>query len=135
MRKGFERMRLLRARTLLTPSQRSTRGPLMSCEPAVPRGAQLLESLRAQAAALWGAINQRGILLPAVFVFLWQVCPTPNPEARSVPSCKHGARHLHNDLAIALQKSSWGHGVLPRTLFGHTMPRSALPSNAEPGTH
>ena len=26
-----------------------------------------------QAAALWNAINQRSILLPAVFVFLWQV--------------------------------------------------------------
>ena len=39
----------------------------------MPRGAQLLDSLRAQVEALWGAINQRGILLPAVFVFLWQV--------------------------------------------------------------
>ena len=27
---------------------------------------------------LWGAINQRGILLPALFVFLWQA--TPNVE-------------------------------------------------------
>ena len=43
---------------------------------AVPRGGQLLKNLRAQAEALWGAINQRGILLPAVFVFLWQVLKT-----------------------------------------------------------
>ena len=41
---------------------------------AVPRATQLLKSLRPQVEALWGAINQRGILLPAVFVFLWQVC-------------------------------------------------------------
>ena len=33
----------------------------------------MLEDLRSQAAALWAAINQRGILLPALFVFLWQV--------------------------------------------------------------
>ena len=33
----------------------------------------LLSRLQVQAAALWNAINQRSILLPAVFVFLWQV--------------------------------------------------------------
>jgi len=33
----------------------------------------LLNRLQVQAAALWNAINQRSILLPAVFVFLWQV--------------------------------------------------------------
>ncbi len=47
---------------------------LSGVHPAVARGAQLLKSLRPQVEALWGAINQRGILLPAVFVFLWQVC-------------------------------------------------------------
>ena len=34
-------------------------------------GARLLT----QVEALWGAINQRSILLPAAFVFLWQVWP------------------------------------------------------------
>ena len=34
--------------------------------------AALLGRLLAQLDALWGAINQRSILLPAAFVFLWQ---------------------------------------------------------------
>ncbi|CAL5226019.1 g8825 [Coccomyxa viridis] len=36
----------------------------------------LLNRLQVQAVALWNAINQRSILLPAVFVFLWQATPT-----------------------------------------------------------
>jgi len=32
--------------------------------------------LKEQSLALWGAVNQRGILLPAIFVFLWQATPT-----------------------------------------------------------
>lgn len=35
-------------------------------------------ALRAQASALWAALNQRSILLPAAFVFLWQA--TPNAD-------------------------------------------------------
>ena len=34
------------------------------------------EQLKEQSYALWGAVNQRGILLPALFVFLWQATPT-----------------------------------------------------------
>ena len=33
----------------------------------------LAARLLVQLEALWGAINQRSILLPAAFVFLWQV--------------------------------------------------------------
>ena len=32
--------------------------------------------LKEQAWSLWGAVNQRGILLPALFVFCWQATPT-----------------------------------------------------------
>lgn len=35
---------------------------------------KLAARLMVQLDALWGAINQRSILLPAAFVFLWQVC-------------------------------------------------------------
>ena len=35
----------------------------------------LAARLLVQLEALWGAINQRSILLPAAFVFLWQVRP------------------------------------------------------------
>ena len=35
--------------------------------------AELKQNLKDQTKALWAAVNQRGILLPAVFVFLWQV--------------------------------------------------------------
>ena len=39
----------------------------------------LAARLLVQLEALWGAINQRSILLPAAFVFLWQVRPAlPN---------------------------------------------------------
>ncbi|KAK9843802.1 hypothetical protein WJX81_006900 [Elliptochloris bilobata] len=38
--------------------------------------AVLAGRLVAQLEALWGAINQRSILLPAAFVFLWQATPT-----------------------------------------------------------
>ncbi len=34
------------------------------------------EQLKEQSLALWSALNQRGILLPALFVFLWQATPT-----------------------------------------------------------
>ena len=37
--------------------------------------AALWGRLLVQLEALWGAINQRSILLPAVFVFLWQARP------------------------------------------------------------
>jgi BT1 family len=37
-------------------------------------GSALAAALATQGAALWGAIRQRHILLPTVFVFLWQVC-------------------------------------------------------------
>ncbi|CAL8466314.1 g5850 [Coccomyxa elongata] len=36
----------------------------------------LARSLEVQARALWGAVNQRSILLPALFVFAWQATPT-----------------------------------------------------------
>uniref|UniRef100_A0A383VQ58 Major facilitator superfamily (MFS) profile domain-containing protein n=1 Tax=Tetradesmus obliquus TaxID=3088 RepID=A0A383VQ58_TETOB len=38
--------------------------------------AVLGESVVAQGLALWGAVKQRNILLPTVFVFLWQATPT-----------------------------------------------------------
>ena len=38
----------------------------------------IAQQMRTQVEQLWGAINQRGILLPALFVFLWQA--TPNVE-------------------------------------------------------
>lgn len=34
------------------------------------------EQLQEQGVALWKAVNQRGILLPALFVFLWQATPS-----------------------------------------------------------
>ena len=43
----------------------SQRGP--------PVAGSLGSSLQAQARALWRAVSQRSILLPAAFVFLWQV--------------------------------------------------------------
>jgi hypothetical protein len=39
-------------------------------------GAPVLASLREQGGALWGALSQRAILLPAAFVFLWQATPS-----------------------------------------------------------
>ena len=47
--------------------------PCMPLKIATMRAGMLLSRLQVQAAALWNAINQRSILLPAVFVFLWQV--------------------------------------------------------------
>ncbi|KAF6250954.1 BT1 family-domain-containing protein [Scenedesmus sp. NREL 46B-D3] len=41
------------------------------------RATQVLgENVVAQGLALWGAVKQRNILLPTVFVFLWQATPT-----------------------------------------------------------
>ncbi len=40
---------------------------------AVPPAAELWRRLQDQTRALVGAITQSGILLPSVFVFLWQV--------------------------------------------------------------
>lgn len=37
---------------------------------------EALASLKTQGKALWAAINQRSILAPALFVFLWQATPT-----------------------------------------------------------
>lgn len=36
----------------------------------------LAPALKKQTAALWGAISQKSILYPAIFVFLWQATPT-----------------------------------------------------------
>lgn len=66
----------------------------------VMHAGMLLNRLQVQAAALWNAINQRSILLPAVFVFLWQV--------RSVPwtACDQLKVHLcKSTLSIFLSTS------------------------------
>lgn len=34
------------------------------------------EQLKEQSLALWNALNQKGILLPALFVFAWQATPS-----------------------------------------------------------
>lgn len=36
----------------------------------------VLEQFKDQSIQLWGAINQKGILLPALFVFCWQATPS-----------------------------------------------------------
>ncbi len=36
-------------------------------------GSVLLQQLKTQGVALWGAFSTRSILLPTIFVFLWQV--------------------------------------------------------------
>ncbi len=41
-----------------------------------PALAALSARVRSQGAALWGAVKQKDILLPTVFVFLWQATPT-----------------------------------------------------------
>ena len=84
----------------------------------MPRGAQLLKSLRAQAEALWGAINQRGILLPALFVFLWQVC-APCPLSR------------HTQPTTTAVIARWS-GVLSRILTCVPNPSPARPLTLTP---
>jgi hypothetical protein len=43
-------------------------------QPSGPPMATGLQQLQEQGRALWGAVTQRNILLPTIFVFLWQVC-------------------------------------------------------------
>jgi hypothetical protein len=50
-------------------------------------GGALAQQLAAQTGALWGAVRQKDILLPATFVFLWQV----GMAARGFVQC--GRRH------------------------------------------
>ena len=59
-----------------------------------PLAGSLAGSLQVQARALWQAVKQRSILLPAAFVFLWQAqrtsCPlcflcSPVPHAITLP--------------------------------------------------
>ncbi|GFR44950.1 hypothetical protein Agub_g5992, partial [Astrephomene gubernaculifera] len=40
------------------------------------RSQLVVQRLRAQGAALWGAVRQKDILMPAIFVFLWQATPS-----------------------------------------------------------
>lgn len=49
---------------------------------------QLSERMMSQGRALWAAVSRRDILLPTVFVFLWQVCDSCNVYKRL--SCSHG---------------------------------------------
>lgn len=44
----------------------------------------MMKRLYSQANALWGAVQQRSILLPAIFVFLWQASP-PKPVSSVLP--------------------------------------------------
>ena len=44
---------------------------------ATQLGAGLAQRFREQGGTLWGVLKTRSILLPAVFVFLWQVPGTP----------------------------------------------------------
>lgn len=46
--------------------------PYMAARPAAADGGQLLVQLQLQCLALWDAVKQPQILLPAVFVFCWQ---------------------------------------------------------------
>jgi hypothetical protein len=54
--------------------------PIAHASPAHPASSStsgsLLERLGAQTRGLWGAVRQRGILLPTLFVFLWQASPS-----------------------------------------------------------
>lgn len=65
---------------------------------AVPRSQKLLLDLRTQTAALWGAINQRGILLPALFVFLWQV--RSHPAISGTQTLDKGGMNLGNGAGL-----------------------------------
>lgn len=42
---------------------------------AVPRPSTIRSRLWSQSKSLWSAVRRRDILLPAAFVFLWQVQP------------------------------------------------------------
>ena len=56
-------------------------GGLLAAEILAPP-AVMKRRLATQVQALWGAVRQRSIFLPAVFVFLWQVsCQCSNNKA------------------------------------------------------
>jgi len=89
---------------------------------AVARGAQLLKSLRPQVEALWGAINQRGILLPAVFVFLWQVCNVVDSDVSLLKIAKSYKRTFF----LSLQACLYTQGPAPYPIIA---PACTAPSD------
>jgi len=61
-------------------------GGLLATEVLAPPEV-MKKRLASQVNALWGAIRQRSIFLPAVFVFLWQVGTLQQKHCMSVVSC------------------------------------------------
>ena len=86
-----------------------------------------------QAAALWNAINQRSILLPAVFVFLWQVCllrvlqPTHTHLTEHInPIAEHVAQS-HTCLLIQLGWPAYSYRDPPCYMYFTLTPHIAIP--------
>jgi hypothetical protein len=50
-------------------------------------GAALAARMVSQGRALWGAVSRKDILLPTIFVFLWQVRFSPNLGACNFCAC------------------------------------------------
>ena len=89
-------------------------------------GASLAQRFQEQSRTLWGALRTRSILLPALFVFLWQVCTRraislPDCRRPRAPPCIHpwqlSSLHCHNvgghTLNAVDTPTKHGHGSNP----------------------